>query len=81
MTVAKELASVVHKHPDGEVAKHCAAIIREAHENMSEERGERLIVCTALVESGHSGEGGHIPPVIRVFELDTEEKRIEWLSK
>ncbi|KAG6888932.1 hypothetical protein C0995_004945 [Termitomyces sp. Mi166 len=81
VTVAKELASVVHRHPSGETAKHCSAIIREAHENTSEERGERLIVCTALVESGHSGEGGHIPPVIRVFGLDTEDKRIEWLSK
>ncbi|RDB25516.1 Uncharacterized protein y4xN [Hypsizygus marmoreus] len=79
--VAKELASVVHAHPDGEIAKHCAAIIREAHENTSEERGERLIVCTALVESGHSGESGDVPAVVRVFELDTEEKRIQWLSK
>lgn len=81
VTVAKELASVVHANPDGEIAKHCAAIIREAHENTSEERGERLIVCTALVENGHSGEDGHIPPVIRIFDLDTEEKRIDWLSK
>ncbi|KAF8071691.1 IucC family-domain-containing protein [Lyophyllum atratum] len=81
VTVAKELASVVHSHPDGEIAKHCSAIIREAHENTSEERGERLIVCTALVESGHSGEGGELPAVVRVFGLDTEEKRIQWLSK
>ncbi|KAG6857212.1 hypothetical protein H0H87_007631 [Tephrocybe sp. NHM501043] len=81
VTVAKELASVVHTHPDGEIAKHCATIIREAHENVSEERGERLIVCTALVESGHSGEGGEVPAVVRVFELYTEERRIEWLSK
>ncbi|KAJ7733429.1 IucC family-domain-containing protein [Mycena maculata] len=81
VAVARELASVVHTHPDGEIAKHCAAIIREAYENTSEERGERLIVCTSLVESGHAGEGGHIPAVIRVFELDTEEKRIEWLDK
>ncbi|KAJ6466581.1 IucC family-domain-containing protein [Mycena vitilis] len=81
ITVARELASVVHNHPDGEIAKHCAAIIREAHENTSEERGERLIVCTSLVESGHAGVGGHIPAVIRVFELDTEEKRLEWLDK
>ncbi|KAJ7650717.1 IucC family-domain-containing protein [Roridomyces roridus] len=81
VTVARELASVVHSHPDGEIAKHCAAIIREAYENTSEERGERLIVCTSLVESGHAGEGGHIPAVIRVFELDTEEKRIAWLDK
>ncbi|KAG6837247.1 hypothetical protein H0H93_012642 [Arthromyces matolae] len=81
VTVAKELASVVSNHADGEIAKHCSAIIREAHELSSEERGERLIVCTALVESGHSGEGAHIPAVIRVFDLDTEEKRIQWLSK
>ncbi|KAF8640221.1 hypothetical protein AX16_010118 [Volvariella volvacea WC 439] len=81
VTVAKELASVVHTHPDGEVAKHCAAIIREAYELNSEERGERLIVCTALVESGHSGKDGHIPAVIRVFGLDTEQKRTQWLDR
>lgn len=81
VTVAKELASVVHAHTDGEIAKHCAAIIREAHELTSEERGERLIVCTALVESGHSGEGGHLPAVIRIFDLNTEEKRIQWLDE
>lgn len=81
VTVAKELASVVHTHPDGEIAKHCASIIREAHENTSEDRGERLIVCTALVESGHSGEDGHLPAVVRVFGLHTEEKRVEWFTK
>ncbi|KAJ7183177.1 hypothetical protein C8R46DRAFT_1066173, partial [Mycena filopes] len=81
VTVARELASVVHTHPDGEIAKHCAAIIREAYENTSEERGERLIVCTSLVEKGHAGEGGHLYAVNRVFELDTEEKRLAWLDK
>ncbi|EKM78594.1 hypothetical protein AGABI1DRAFT_121041 [Agaricus bisporus var. burnettii JB137-S8] len=81
VTVAKELASVVHAHPNGEIGKHCAAIVRECYENTSEERGERLIVCTSLVESGHSGEGGDVPPVIRVFNLDTEDKRAEWLDK
>lgn len=81
LTVARELASVVHSHPDGEIAKHCAVIVREAHELTSKEKGESLIVCTALVESGHAGENGHLPSVIRVFELDTEEKRIEWLDK
>jgi len=81
VTVAKELASVVHNHENGEIAKHCAAIVRECYENTSEERGERLIVCTSLVESGHAGEGGDVPPVIRVFDLDTEDKRAEWLDK
>lgn len=81
LIVAKELASVIHAHPDQEVAMHCAAIVREAHENNSEERGETIIVCSALVESGHAGEGGHLPAVVRIFQLNTEEKRRDWLDR
>ena len=81
VTVARELASVVHTNPDGEVAKHCAALIREYHEGVFEQRGECAIVCTSLVESGHDGPGGHIPLIIRIFELHSEQKRLEWLSK
>jgi len=80
VTVARELASVVHTDPDSDIAKHCSAITRECHENLYE-RGERHIVCTALFESGHSGEGGDIPVLIRIFELDSEEKRIQWFTK
>jgi hypothetical protein len=79
--IAKELASVVHAHPDKRIANYCAVILREALENRSEERGERLIVCSALVESGHAGDGGHLPAVIRIFQLDTEEKRRDWLDR
>lgn len=81
LTVARELASVVHSNPNGEIAKHCAAIVRECHEDGSEDRGERLIVCTSLVESGHHGKDGHLPAVVRVFDLDTESKRLDWLEK
>ncbi|KIK10167.1 hypothetical protein K443DRAFT_141341 [Laccaria amethystina LaAM-08-1] len=81
VTVAKELASVVHGHADGEIAKHCSAIIRESPESTSEERQERLIVCTALVESGHAGVDGHLPSVIRVFGLDNDDKRAFWFKK
>lgn len=86
LTVARELASVVHVNEDGEVAKHCAAIVRECWENLSEEardgKGrERYIVCTSLVESGHEdGEEG-MPTVVRVFGLDTEDKRLRWLDE
>lgn len=79
--VAKELASVVHTHPDPDIAGHCGVIIREAHDINSEARGERVIVCNALVESGHAGEGGHLPAVIRIFQLDTVEKRRIWLDR
>ncbi|KAF6754534.1 IucC family-domain-containing protein [Ephemerocybe angulata] len=81
VTVARELASVVHSNPNGEIAKHCAALVREYHEGHEEERHERHIVCTSLVERGHSGPGSDIPLVIRVFELDTEEKRAAWLER
>ena len=81
VTVARELASIVHNNPNGEIAKHCAALVRECHEATSEDRNERLIVCTSLVESGHAGKDGHLPSVVRVFNLDTQEKRLKWLEK
>jgi hypothetical protein len=79
--VARELASVSHVDPDSEIAKHCGAIVRECHENGSEAHGERLIVCTSLVEHGHAGTDGVTPSVVRVFGLDTEDKRIRWLDE
>jgi hypothetical protein len=81
LTVARELASVSHVEPDSEIAKHCGAIVRECHENGSEARGERLIVCTSLVEHGHAGTDGVTSSVVRVFALDTEDKRIRWLDE
>jgi hypothetical protein len=81
VTVARELASVVHSNPNGEIAKHCAALVREYHEGLEEERNERHIVCTSLVERGHKGSDGDQPLVIRVFELDTEGKRAAWLER
>ena len=81
LIVAKELASVVHKHPDGEIAKHCAAIVHECYELGSEEKGERLVVCTSLVERGHIGTNPEEPVIVRAFGLDTEEKRCKWLER
>jgi siderophore synthetase component len=80
LTVARELASVSHVDPDSEIAKHCSAIVRECHENGSEARGERLIVCTSLVERGHADTDGVTPIVVRAFELKTEDERIRWLD-
>ena len=78
LSVARELASVVHTHPDRQIARHCAAVIREGFEGY---QNERLIVSTALIERGHAGTDGHLPSVVRVFGLDTEAKRIQWLDK
>jgi hypothetical protein len=82
LAVARELASVGHVDPDNEIAKHCGVIVRECYENGSEARaGERLIVCTSLVERGHAGTDGLTPSVVRAFGLDTEDKRIMWLDE
>jgi hypothetical protein len=81
LTIALELASVVHVMPDSDTARHCSAIVRECHENGSEARGERLIVCTSLIERGHAGTDGVTPSVVRAFGLDTEDKRIKWLDE
>ena len=81
LTVARELASVSHVEPNSEIAKHCGAIVRECHENGGETRGERLIVCTGLVEYGHAGTDGVTPAVVSAFGLDTEDKRIRWLDE
>ncbi|KIJ27922.1 hypothetical protein M422DRAFT_37526 [Sphaerobolus stellatus SS14] len=81
LIVQRELASVSSIHPNPDVAKHLAGIVREAYENICEEKhGERAIVCTALVETGYSGED-EIPLVQKAFNLDTKEKRIAWLDK
>ena len=76
--LARELASVVHTHPDRPTARHCGAVIRESFE---EYKNERVIVSAALMERGHIGADGHLPSVVRVFGLDTEAKRLQWLEK
>lgn len=81
LIVQRELASVSSVHPDPEIAKHLSGIVREAYENICEEKyGERAIVCTALVETCRSGDK-EVPLVQKAFDLDTEEKRIAWLDK
>lgn len=80
LIMQQELASVVHIHPDPDIAKHLAGIVREGYENTSvEAHGERVIVCTALVETCYGGEG-ELPLVQLTFGLNTEEKRITWLD-
>jgi len=81
LSVAKELASAVHTHPDGGIAEYCSAIVREYHENTCRERGELVIVCASLMESRHEGTPAGQSTLEKVFQLDTEVKRLQWLDK
>ena len=80
LSVANELASVIHVNPDNYIAQHCAVIIRQGYGDISEYKSDRLIVCTALTENGHAGANGHLPSVIRIFGLDKQTKRLKWLE-
>lgn len=94
--VANEIASAIHtpaldlKSPPGiggqgpeygDPARFCVMIVREYHEFECEKRGERSIVCTALIESGYEGVDEDVSNVVRIFGLDTQEKRVAWLDE
>jgi hypothetical protein len=95
LRVLKEVGSVVALHEEDEIGKLCAGILREwpasakgcATSRYSddlredEEEGELLIVSTALMEWGHPSTPPGEPACARVFELDNEEKRMEWVDR
>jgi hypothetical protein len=86
VSVIREVASVVAKHPDPEIAKHCAAIIREAPDAMPPTvagaiRKEIVIVSTSLMDWGHTGGVPGVPAVVSAFNLDTVEKRTNFLDR
>ena len=80
LSVANELASVIHVNSDKYIAQHCAVIIRQGYGDVNEDKNDRLIVCTALTESGHAGTNGHLPSAMRIFGLDSQVKRLKWLE-
>jgi len=79
--VSNVIATIAHTEPDSSIAKYCAAVVREYHEDGCEENGKQMIVCTSLLETGHAGPDGNIPPLMRVFELHSEELHMKWLER
>jgi len=74
-----EIASAVYKHEDPGTAQHCAAILRQAYNG--EERGEKVIVAAALVETGYEGYGDEVPAVVNALGLDSVDKRFAFLER
>ncbi|KAJ4479333.1 IucC family-domain-containing protein [Lentinula aciculospora] len=77
LTVECEPASAVYRGVDPDLAKHFTAILRNYYQPCS---GEAVIVCAALLESGHTGSPPGISAVEHAFGLDTNEKRAEFLD-
>lgn len=78
LKIENEIASVVYKHADPEVAKHCTAVIREAYNGAE---GEQVIVTAALAEAGYGDREVEEPAVVTALGLDTDAKKFEFLAE
>ncbi|ORX84409.1 hypothetical protein K493DRAFT_320108 [Basidiobolus meristosporus CBS 931.73] len=74
LKIADELASVVIRHDDTDIAKHLSCIVRQDTDSLLEGTNEKAIICCSLVERDADGQSY----VIKVFDLDTHEKRLEF---
>lgn len=78
LSIELEPASAIYRDVDPSVAKHLTAVLRDEYEPR---RGENLIVCAALLETGHAGVPAGISAVEHAFCLDTDEKRTAFLDR
>jgi IucA / IucC family len=79
LIIENEIASVVYRHNDPEVAKHCTAIIRETYNG--EEQGEAVVVAAALAEIAYGDREDEVPVVVTSLGLDTSDKKLAFLER
>lgn len=82
LTIEREVATVVYKHEDFDVAKHCACVLRDAVEYPAQpsEDDDCIVVCAALVEKIQKPDTDETL-LSHVWGLDTEEKRIAFMDR
>lgn len=78
LAVELETSSAVYRTSDPELAKHFTAVIREEYQVSD---GQALIVCAALLETGHENTPLGVSAVEHVFRLDIEAKRASFLDR
>ncbi|CAO3598813.1 unnamed protein product [Absidia cylindrospora] len=79
LTIERELASAVYKHDDTDIAKHCSCVLREAVE-YDQDNQDTIVPCAALVEKIQRPDTD-ITLVKHVWNLDTDEKRVDFLDR
>ncbi|KAI9480956.1 MAG: IucC family-domain-containing protein [Benjaminiella poitrasii] len=79
LAVEREMASISYRHEDSDIAKHCSSVIREAFEYNPEYKDDLLIPCGVLVEKIQKPDTDETL-VTRVWGLDSEQKRIDFLK-
>ena len=84
LTIEQEVASAVCSRDaegvsiDPDVAKHFTVVIRKQY---TPSKAEAVIICAALLETGHSGLPAGIPVVQHIMGLDTPEKRLRFFDE
>jgi hypothetical protein len=63
---------------DPDIAKHFTAMIRKQY---LPDETEAVIMCAALLETGHSSLPAGIPVVQHVMRLDTPDKRLTFFRE
>lgn len=80
LIVECELGTVSFRHEDTDLAKHCSSVIREAVEYDPEYKDDLFIPCGVLVEKIQKPDTDETM-VTHIWGLDTEQKRIDFLTR
>lgn len=85
LSIEKEVASVncardaEGANLDPDIAKHLTVVIRNRY--IPEDESEAIIICAALLETGHAGLPAGISIVQHVMGLDSQEKRFTFFHE
>ncbi|GAA5796125.1 IucC family-domain-containing protein [Helicostylum pulchrum] len=80
LTVERELGTVAYAHDDSDISKHCSSVIREAIEYDPEFKDDLFLPCGVLVEKIQRPDTDETL-LTHLWDLDTEEKRIDFLKR
>ena len=84
LSIEQEVASAICARDaegvrlDPDIAAHFTAVIRKLY---IPDESEAIIVCAALLETGHSGLPAGIPIVQHIMGLDSQEKRFMFFNE
>lgn len=78
--VERELGTVSYNNEDTDIAKHCSSVVREAIEYDDKYKDDLFVPCGALVEKIQKPDTDETL-LTHNWDLETEEKRIEFLTR
>lgn len=80
LAIERELGTITYNIEDTDIAKHCSSVIREALEYDPKYKDDLFIPCGALAEKIQRPDTDETL-VSHVWNLDTKQKRIDFLDR